>query len=215
MLFARYIVASVEKRQIAISVRPPSNREDHLMFSLEQFIADCRAALAQDKTHRAVREVVARAVADPPAVLRALGEPSRGGVNKLYHAPDLTILNLVWAPRMTLLPHNHNMWAVIGIYTGREDNVFWRRLGTEGARRVEAAGAKALSEKEAEPLGENIIHSVTNPIGRLTGAIHVYGGDFFGTARSEWDAETLLEQPFDFARNLRLFEEANAAARLN
>jgi len=25
--------------------------------------------------------------------------------------PDLTILNLIWAPRMTILPHNHNMWA--------------------------------------------------------------------------------------------------------
>jgi predicted metal-dependent enzyme (double-stranded beta helix superfamily) len=37
--------------------------------------------------------------------------------------------------------------------------------------------------------GDNIIHSVTNPIPRLTGAIHVYGGDFFGAERSEWDPE--------------------------
>jgi len=27
---------------------------------------------------------------------------------------------------MTIMPHNHRMWAVIGIYTGREDNIFWR-----------------------------------------------------------------------------------------
>jgi uncharacterized protein YjbI with pentapeptide repeats len=47
----------------------------------------------------------------------------------LYHASDLTILNVVWAPRMTIMPHNHQMWAVIGIYTGREDNIFWRRAG--------------------------------------------------------------------------------------
>jgi hypothetical protein len=44
----------------------------------------------------------------------------------------------------------------------------------------------------------------------LTGAIHVYGGDFFGTARSEWDPETLLEQRYDVEKNMRLFEEANA-----
>jgi hypothetical protein len=49
------------------------------------------------------------------------------------------------------------------------------------------SGAKALSTGDAEPLGNNIIHSVTNPIRRLTGAIHVYGGDFFHEERSEWD----------------------------
>ena len=51
----------------------------------------------------------------------------------------------------------------------------------------------------------------TNPIPRLTGAIHVYGGDFFGTVpnRSEWDPESLLEQPYNIEKNIRLFEEAN------
>ena len=42
-------------------------------FELEQFIADCRTALATDPSHKLVREVVARAVSDPPAVLKALG----------------------------------------------------------------------------------------------------------------------------------------------
>ena len=35
------------------------------MFDLDQFIADCRAALAADASHKLVREVVARAVSDP------------------------------------------------------------------------------------------------------------------------------------------------------
>ena len=111
---------------------------------------------------------------------------------------------------MTIMPHNHRMWAVIGIYTGREDNVFWRRIADDPHGRVEAAGAKALCVRDAEPLGHNIIHSVTNPIPRLTGAIHVYGGDFFNVERSEWDPELLLEQPYDTARMKRRFEEANA-----
>ena len=98
------------------------------MFELEQFTADCRAALAADKSHKSVREVVARAVSDPAAVLKGLGEPKRSEVQKLYHSSDLTILNVIWAPRMTIMPHNHQMWAVIGIYTGREDNIFWRRV---------------------------------------------------------------------------------------
>ena len=139
---------------------------------------------------------MARAVADPAGVLKGLGEPKRAEVQKLYHAPDLTILNVIWGPMMTIMPHNHQMWAVIGIYSGREDNLFWRRL-PGGRGRVEAAGARALCVGDAEPLGRNIIHSVTNPIPRLTGAIHVYGGDFFAAERSEWDPETLLDGRYD------------------
>jgi predicted metal-dependent enzyme (double-stranded beta helix superfamily) len=183
------------------------------MFELDQFIADCRAALVADKSHKSTREVVARAVSDPAAVLKALGEPKRSEVQKLYHSSDLTILNVIWAPRMTIMPHNHQMWAVIGIYTGREDNIFWRRVPADPGGKLEAAGAKALCEKDAEPLGGNIIHSVTNPIPRLTGAIHVYGGDFFAAERSEWDPETLREGRYDVAKNMRLFEEANALYR--
>lgn len=51
---------------------------------------------------------------------------------------------------------------------------------------------------------------MTNPIPRLTGAIHVYGGDFFGVPRNEWDPATLLEQPYDVEQMMRRFEEANA-----
>ena len=180
------------------------------MFDLDRFIAECRAAVAQDPTHRAVREAVARAVADPAAVLKGLGEPPRAEVQKLYNSTDLTILNVIWGPRMTIMPHNHKMWAVIGVYTGREDNVFWRRLRGDPRGKVEAAGARALGVGDAEPLGRDVIHSVTNPIPRLTGALHIYGGDFFAVARSEWDPETLLEQPTEGARMARRLEEANA-----
>ena len=183
------------------------------MFELDQFIADCRAAFAADGSHKNVREVVARAISDPAAVLKGLGEPTRSGIQKLYHSSDLTILNVIWPPSFTFVPHNHQMWAVIGIYTGRVDNIFWRRVSGEQGDGLEAAGAKALSEKDAEPLGANIIHSVTNPIARLTGALHVYGGDFFGAERSEWDPETLREGPYDVAKTIRSFEEANALHR--
>jgi len=182
------------------------------MFDVDQFIFDCKNALRQGQSESSIREVVARAVADPAAVLRALGEPQKAEMQTLYRADNLTILNVIWAPWMTLLPHNHQMWAVIGIYTGREDNIFWRRV--QGGEKVEAAGAKALVAMDAVQLGHDIIHSVTNPIPRFTGAIHIYGGDFFApVGRSEWDAETLLEESCDGARMARRFDEANASLR--
>jgi predicted metal-dependent enzyme (double-stranded beta helix superfamily) len=181
------------------------------MFDLDHFIEDCRDAVRQDSSHKAAREVLARANSEPEAILAALGEPTQAGVTPLYKSDNLTIINVVWGRRMTIMPHDHRMWAVIGVYTGREDNIFWRRVPGAAGGLVEAAGAKSLGVGCAEPLGRDVIHSVTNPLDRLTAAIHVYGGDFYGGGRSDWDPETLLERDYDYALHRRMFEEANAA----
>ncbi len=180
------------------------------MFVLEKFIEDCAQAREDDESHKAVHEVVAEAVSDPGGVAAALGEPVGAGFETLYQSDTLTILNFTWAPLMTLMPHNHNMWAVIGLYSGREDNIFWRK--EEDC--ITAAGAKSLMPGKAAALGKDIIHSVTNPIEKMTSALHVYGGDFFAPGRSEWDAETLQESPFDFEKSRRIFREANARFNL-
>jgi predicted metal-dependent enzyme (double-stranded beta helix superfamily) len=181
------------------------------MFDVDEFVADCRAALTADRSHKLVREVIARAVSDPGAVLKGLGEPTRGAIKTLYRSNELTILNVIWPPYMTLMPHNHQMWGVIGVYAGREDNIYWRRAPGGAGGQLEAVGAKALGVRDAEPMGRDIIHSVTNPIPRFTAGIHVYGGDFFAAECSEWDPETLLEQRWDPERAVRRFEEANGA----
>ena len=99
--------------------------------------------------------------------------------------------------------------AVIGVYGGREDNIFWRRVKDDPAGHIEAAGAKSIGKGDVRPLGEDIIHSVTNPTAKLTGAIHVYGGDFFEMHRSEWEPESLEEKTDDIDTNMKLFEDAN------
>jgi predicted metal-dependent enzyme (double-stranded beta helix superfamily) len=176
------------------------------MFETEAFVAACRAGLREERGPRAVREVVARAVSDPASMLRTLGEPQRAGASILYAGDDMTIVNLVWGADMHVSPHDHRTWAVIGIYTGREDNIFWRRR-PDG--RVEAAGARSLGACDVCPMGDDIIHSVLNPLPRLTGAIHIYGGDFLHAPRSTWDAETLAERPYDTDRLMAAFDEAN------
>ncbi len=179
------------------------------MFDVERFVEDCKQAAGQGQ--KAVREVVAEAVSDPAAVIAGLGEPEHAGIDLLHRAPNLTIINFTWAPHMCLLPHNHQMYALIGITNGREDNVFWRR--TE--KTIEAAGADSLGRGDVATLGPNIIHSVTNPIGKMTTAIHVYGGDFFEPLepRSEWDHETLVERPWDIEHTRQIFRDAEARSR--
>ena len=184
--------------------RPTQASTMQSKFEIDRFLDDVKRARMEADSQKAIQEVLARAVSDPAAVLRGIGEPTEAGIHTLYHAGDLTILNVIWAPLMLLLPHNHNMWASIGIYTGREDNITWERQGAV----IEAAGAASLSEKEVFALSNTAIHSVTNPIGRLTGAIHIYGGDFFAKGRSEWDAEALVERPFDLEAARRSFQDA-------
>jgi len=179
------------------------------MFNLERFVEECRAAVQADPTHKAAAEVMARAFRDPGAIATALGEPTGPALTPIYKSADLTIINLVWKPSITVQPHNHEMWAVIGIYGGREDNIFWRRIKDDPAGRIEAAGAKSLGPKDVRPLGDDIIHSVSNPTSKLTGAIHVYGGDFFSKHRSEWETEGLEERDYDIEKNIKLFERAN------
>lgn len=179
------------------------------MFESEQFIEACRAALGESDAQGAINEIVKRAVSEPGQIFRVLGEPQLAGVETLYKAPDLTILNLHWGPNMDLHPHDHRMWAVIGIYGGREDNKFYRR-SEDG---LTQHGSKLLDTKDTAPLGESIIHSVSNPLDKITSAIHVYGGDFFETPRSEWDPETFEEHPYDVEHTMRVFEESNRSLR--
>jgi hypothetical protein len=58
-------------------------------------------------------------------------------------------------------------------------------------------------------LPEDALHSVTNPLQRFTGGIHIHGGDFFNTTRSQRNPETLEQEPSDGARIREMFQHEN------
>lgn len=178
-------------------------------MDIERFVEDCIAANKESEPQAAVLEVLAKAVRSPEEVLKAIGEPKQAGINVLHPSKTLTIFSAVWTPQMNLMPHNHLMWANIGIYTGREDNILWRTA----SKNIEAFGAKALFAGDAAALPSDVIHSVTNPLPRFTGGIHIYGGDFFDTTRSQWNPETLAKEPSDGATIRRIFERENEKMR--
>jgi predicted metal-dependent enzyme (double-stranded beta helix superfamily) len=176
------------------------------MFDVDTFIEDCIKARRDDEPRLAVKELLKAVMSCPSEVAAAL-PPQRAELVRLHVSPDLTILNVVWAPGMTLGPHDHRMWAAIGIYSGGEDNAFYRRAGTG----LVESGGTTLRPRDVCLLGDDAVHAVTNPTGEHAGAIHVYGGDFFTTPRSEWMGEPLEEEPFSVERTLARFEAANAS----
>ena len=175
-------------------------------FSRERFVEECIAASLESESQSAVGEVLSRAVADHQAVLAALGNPQQAGLDVLHRSASLTIFAAKWAPHMALPAHDHRLWALIGIYVGREDNILWRRRPIG----IEAVGAKVLFPGEVAALPSDAIHSVTNPLQHFTGGIHIYGGDFFATPRSQWDNESLRETPSDGDAIRALFDRENA-----
>ena len=99
------------------------------------------------------------------------------------------------------------MWSNIGIYTGREDNIFWEKdeNGIEGNRTV------TLFEGDTAMNSPDAIHSVTNPLRRFTGGVHIYGGDFFDAEvpRSQWNPESLEEESSNGDKIREMFRREN------
>jgi predicted metal-dependent enzyme (double-stranded beta helix superfamily) len=174
------------------------------MFDLDTFLSDCVAARAEPEPLLAIKATLERALTHPGEVADAL-PPDRAELVRLYASPDLTVLKVVWAPGMSIWPHDHRMWASIGIYTGGEENAFFRRT----ADGLTESGGKSLRPGDVCLLGDDTIHAVTNPTTEHAGAIHIYGGDFFSVPRSEWDPETREERAFDLEGALAHFESQN------
>ena len=75
----------VNKNNLNLTLRLRSEK----LFELEQFCLDCRQAMKETDPQRAVREIVAREVADPISLMKAIGEPERAGVNTLHSSDAL------------------------------------------------------------------------------------------------------------------------------
>lgn len=179
------------------------------MFDLDAFVSECQLAARERDPRPAIREILERALSRPEAVARTL-PPTRARVSPLYRSEQLSVLEVVWAPGMSFRPHNHLMWAAIGLYAGREDNVFFTRA-EEG---LVSKGGQELRTGDVAVLDAEVIHSVRNPRATFTGAIHVYGGDIVARpGRSEWDQATHEEVPYDFDRARRFFEEERLSSR--
>ena len=169
------------------------------MFDLEAFIEDCRRLVGEPHAARRVLERMREALADPGALARAVPPlPANGGAfdAPLFRSSELTVLNVMLRPGALSGPHDHRMWAVIGIYEGAEQNTFYRRDGeglVEANRRTVQAG-------EAMLLGEEVIHAIENAGETQTCGRHVYGGDLLGAERRMWDPATGRETAYDIPK---------------
>jgi predicted metal-dependent enzyme (double-stranded beta helix superfamily) len=163
------------------------------VFDIESFVTACRSALAEPQPMLAVKEVLERAVSAPRAVAAALHADA--GVTLLHRSENLTVLSVNVPPGLpATLPHDHRMWALVGIYGGQEDNSFFRRA--DGG--LLESGGRSIKPSDTLAMGEDTIHAICNPLSHSAlAAIHVYGGDLVAAERSMWTRPGYDEQPYD------------------
>ena len=178
------------------------------MFDLSRFTESCRQALQAADAAAAVQIIVRDAVGDPKSIAAVFGKgradtDTTAQYTFLHQSHDLTIMQVIAPRRFRSPPHNHLVWAVIGMYEGCERSTFYRRDGT----RLREDSVHDVTAPEVIPLTQDAIHGIANPLDRPSYALHVYGGTLANPARSIWNPFTFEEEPFQLA-TLSKYEEA-------
>lgn len=139
-----------------------------MSYTLEQFSADCRAALLKDPGpagRERVRQYTERACSDPDFVAKHLGPDATAERHVLYEDPDLhfCILAHVYRGGKTSSPHDHGpSWAVYGQVAGITEMTDWRVLEKPEAGRpgkVEKVQGYSLPPGKAHLYNEGDVHS--------------------------------------------------------
>ena len=160
-------------------------------FDPDAFAAACRRASFDNDPVAAVTEVVRATVVDGAAIDAALGVENASYPSALYDSDELTVQRITWWPGYRSLPHEHRMWAVVGVYDGVEVN----RVFARTAAGLEPRATHDVGAGQVISLDESAVHSVENPLRARTAGLHVYGGPILTKERSAW-APDGREQPF-------------------
>ena len=175
-----------------------------MSFASDVFVADCQGAAAESDPVEAVREVVEAAIQQGAAIDETLGTKVTGEADTLFRSDELTVQRIIWPGGSASPPHDHRMWAVVGVYAGREVNtLFDRRDRVISSRQVVPIDAGGVLT-----LPVDAVHAVRNPDRQWTAGLHVYGGDIVDVERSAWLPDGTHASQTEVAAERRLMVQA-------
>ncbi len=139
-----------------------------MAYTLDQFAADCRAALLKDPGpagRELVRQLTEKACSDPEFVATHLGAAAAAERQILYEDPDLRfcILAHVYKGAKASSPHDHGpSWAIYGQAVGVTEMTDWRLVekpkdGQPG--KVTKVRTYEMTPGTAHLYGEGDLHS--------------------------------------------------------
>jgi predicted metal-dependent enzyme (double-stranded beta helix superfamily) len=170
------------------------------MFSIEALVERSRKALRDPDPCDSIRTILADVLAEPSSVVSAFeaagvpqGPDAPLAIQTLFEDEDLRIQRIAGPKGLVSAPHSHGRWAVIGVYSGQENNRIWERRGDS----IVLTEGYDLVHPEILMLPERTsIHSIANPGPGTSHAIHVYSG-IEPDKGWMWHPRTLEEKPFE------------------
>jgi predicted metal-dependent enzyme (double-stranded beta helix superfamily) len=152
-------------------------------FDSDAFVQSCIDALGERDPADAIRELIERAVSESRSLELACPVPVNLSDDGVMHVSDeILVCHAIFPRRFQTGIHNHSVEAIIGVWSGYEDNHLFEEtdggLRSLGPRRVEAGQVLVL--------GADAIHDVHTPPTTWSAALHVYLGNIWTAPRDAW-----------------------------
>ena len=177
------------------------------IYSLEDFVADCRKVIEQhSEPATSVSHIVSlmhRLLTGDTSFLKPehfRSDPDHYARNAIYIDPQdqMSLYALVWEPGQWTPVHDHGTWGVVGIYEGilEESNYMFSNHITEIDNKdvnLVQGGVLVLSPESVSSFVPNPdhIHSTGNPsTSQRTVSLHLYGNAMAGFYIYDTDQNT-------------------------
>lgn len=160
-------------------------------FDLDAPLEALRSVSQEPDAATRTREIMEEAFADPETVAGNLPHFADDDV-VLYEDNHISIWHCRFQPGMAVPPHDHQVSATIGVYTGVERNSFYK-AGDQG---VELSSNVEVKPGEVLSIGPSAIHSVECTSDEPCCGIHVYGGPLTRVERNLFDLSAGETLPF-------------------
>jgi predicted metal-dependent enzyme (double-stranded beta helix superfamily) len=169
--------------------------------ALQSFIDDVEVVLAETDDQYEITERLAPRLSAllesgyrlPPEFVRP--SPNRHVNYPLYIAPDdrWSLVSVVWNVGQRTPVHGHEMWGVVGIYSGAEREIRYLKPDPDApAGPLTPAGEHTWRRGEVTVCctTDDDVHSVVAEGDEPTIGIHVYGGNIGTMSRPSYDPAT-------------------------
>lgn len=156
-----------------------------MSFNYTEFVEKIRAAASSKTPTKSVREELASTLVS--AELKSSGLPQQDEDEILLFEDDtVSIWSCRFDPKFVMPPHEHKMEVHIGVVSGHEKNIMFRK--DDGALKH----IKSLIVKPGEVLsiGADALHAVTANGDTHSHALHVYLGPLTKVKRDLFDWKT-------------------------
>ncbi len=161
-----------------------------MSFSKEMYIqAACEVAKIPQPT-KALRKLLEETLADPGSVIGAISLGDEEEI-MLYEDDSLSLWFCRFNPDVVMPPHEHKMTVHIGVLSGGEKNIMYRRENNE----LKHIKTKVVHSGEILTLGPDGIHAVTADGDKPSYALHIYEEPLMQVKRSlfDWDSGEKVE----------------------